>query len=1191
MLEHSTLLVARSRVGLLVSATLIAAGCTKKVDTREIAPEVAETKEAVFTPDGPDLGIDQARLESSVRVVTNATVQQAEVDEGCAAATTGRTLVRFDVKTPNHGPADLEFGRVTCASTDPRPQCNGVSCFESPACCCNGNSECTTSSGRFAEGFAFACPHRHIHFNSFAEYRLLTLDGDVAAIGHKQSFCLMDIEGIDGGPCNTDDPFTCGNQGIHAGCADVYSSALPCSYVDATGVPRGDYILEVQIDPLDIINESSEDNNVARVPVTIESGPPPIEPPSRHRFLVRDGVGTEAEALDYYGRLSPDGFDPARYSLDQWLVDIMGNRPTVSALYQNINELGFWREMTCTATIARADGGCWVRNWADVNDPDEGEPNLGTVTMRLDVDGRVQFFVFGPDGRLSPFAILDDEGEKFVPRLCTNCHGGEYRGVGAASDLGSVFREFEPSLLARAPGVTEVEAQGQWRRLNAAIRSGNAAVRTEAEGGPFPVDLARTSSNDYVDAMYAEGDVARPVDDPLHLPASWRTGNTERERATKADLWRRVVNPYCMSCHRLSEFNYNNYSRFRTLAGITDGRALLRRYIEEDPADPDRQQLSFMPQSKLQWTNLNTDAEALIAIERWLGDENNRAPTADAGPDQVVRGGTDVQLSAEGSSDPDNDPIVFRWTQIAGPAVELSPSETARDVTFSAPDVEEETAVTFRLVVTDTRERVAEDLVAVTLAPSSQLVVTAEDTPLRVPDADPAGVASTIDITEDRAITAMTVAVTIDHTWIGDLLVVLEGPGGFSRTLHNRSGRSEDDIHRSFLIPQAVGLPTQGPWRLRISDHASRDLGILQSWRMELETAERPANRPPIARASDDVAVGSRGTVLLTAAASADPDGDALAYRWSVVDGPPVQFAPSADSREVSFVAPEVVVGELVLTVRLSVEDGRGGVDEDTVQITVAPGAHEDIEATATDTPMDVPDNTASGVVSSIAIAQEEVIDTAEVTVSIDHTWIGDLRVVLMGPGDFTQVLHDRTGRSERDIRRTYSVTGLRGRRTGGTWRLAVSDHARRDIGVLREFTLTLHVDHGDNPPDPDPDPPGTIDVVADGMPLTIPDANTVGVSSSVDVDQAATIEAMTVRVDIDHSWIGDLTVSLIAPNEQQVSLHQRTGGNQDDIRRSFTVDALVGASTQGTWRLSVSDGARFDVGELEGWSIHFDTR
>ena len=83
----------------------------------------------------------------------------------------------------------------------------------------------------------------------------------------------------------------------------------------------------------------------------------------------------------------------------------------------------------------------------------------------------------------------------------------------------------------------------------------------------------------------------------------------------------------------------------------------------------------------------------------------------------------------------------------------------------------------------------------------------------------------------------------------------------------------------------------------------------------------------------------------------------------------------------------------------------------------------------------------------------------------------------------------------------------------------------------------------------------------------------------------------MTVRVDIDHSWIGDLTVSLIAPNEQQVSLHQRTGGNQDDIRRSFTVDALVGASTQGTWRLSVSDGARFDVGELEGWSIHFDTR
>jgi len=91
-----------------------------------------------------------------------------------------------------------------------------------------------------------------------------------AATGGKRSFCLEDSQCLAGFPANR---HTCTDQGIGAGCWDVYEYFLGCQYVDVTDLPDGDYFLRVTVDPLNQIAESDESNNVLVQPVTIARAP------------------------------------------------------------------------------------------------------------------------------------------------------------------------------------------------------------------------------------------------------------------------------------------------------------------------------------------------------------------------------------------------------------------------------------------------------------------------------------------------------------------------------------------------------------------------------------------------------------------------------------------------------------------------------------------------------------------------------------------------------------------------------------------------------------------------------------------------------------------------------------------------------------------------------------------------------
>ena len=95
--------------------------------------------------------------------------------------------------------------------------------------------------------------------------------------------------------------------------------------------------------------------------------------------------------------------------------------------------------------------------------------------------------------------------------------------------------------------------------------------------------------------------------------------------------------------------------------------------------------------------------------------------TADAGPDQTgVREGALVTLDGSGSSDPDDDPLRYRWNQISGEPVVLS-SQNIVNPTFTAPQgLTAEAVLSFRLLVTDPSTRFDSDTVTVTVDPEAE---------------------------------------------------------------------------------------------------------------------------------------------------------------------------------------------------------------------------------------------------------------------------------------------------------------------------------------------------------------------------------------------------------------------------------------------------------------------------------------
>jgi subtilisin-like proprotein convertase family protein len=236
----------------------------------------------------------------------------------------------------------------------------------------------------------------------------------------------------------------------------------------------------------------------------------------------------------------------------------------------------------------------------------------------------------------------------------------------------------------------------------------------------------------------------------------------------------------------------------------------------------------------------------------------------------------------------------------------------------------------------------------------------------------------------------------------------------------------------------------------------------------------------------------------------------------------------------------------------------------------------------------DIPDNDPLGIRDGIRFTEVSAIASIEVNVDITHSYRGDLRVTLQAPSGEAIVLHNRQGgRAENlqaifDFATTPELRNLVGQSLTGDWVLHVQDLAAIDYGRLNRWGLRIK-GKADNE---------NVVLLEESPGADIPDKNEAGMERSLATEVSGRVQELEVAVDITHTYVGDLVVSLISPQHTKIDLHHRRGGGTDNIITTYTLNStpalqqFIGEVTQGQWRLKVADLAGLDLGKLNRWAL-----
>ena len=281
---------------------------------------------------------------------------------------------------------------------------------------------------------------------------------------------------------------------------------------------------------------------------------------------------------------------------------------------------------------------------------------------------------------------------------------------------------------------------------------------------------------------------------------------------------------------------------------------------------------------------------------------------AAAGPDQKAKASAVVRLTGLNSTGVKEESASFKWTQTAGPKVELSDPHAAETV-FLAPESDTEGAsLGFQLTVTNSDGAQSED---------SCIVNVSENLAAPVAEAGPNQIVLTAQIVELDGSGSSASGAIVFYNWrqVSGVPVMLTDASAMQTT---------------FVAPDVGAAGESLVLELTVTDQAglrARDTCIVNVISND---------KPPVANAGLSRTVPAASEVLLDGSGSTDTDNGIASYRWRQISGKPVVLA-APTGMKTAFVAPDIDSVKEGLVFELTVTDTAGLRDKSKVVITVVP--------------------------------------------------------------------------------------------------------------------------------------------------------------------------------------------------------------------------------------------------------------